>query len=73
MAQKWELLAIFSILPYTDGFLGPPNIAICTFFKFCPDSLLKIRFFATLWKYWGGDMLANRPKISKIDPKKPSV
>ena len=45
--KNWELLAILSILilPYTDGFLGPPNLAICTFFKFCPDSSLKIRFF----------------------------
>jgi hypothetical protein len=57
--KKWEILAILTILilPYTDGFLSPPNLAICTFFKFCPDSLLKIRFFATFWEYLGGGAL----------------
>ena len=55
--QKWEILTTFSILPYTDGFLGPPNLAICTFFKFCLDSSLKIRFFATFWEYFGGGAL----------------
>ena len=80
--KKWEILAILSILIllYTDGFLSSPNLAICTFFKFCPNSLFKIRFFATFWEYLGGatqnrgrGILANRPKISKIDPKMPSV
>ena len=57
--KKWEVLAILSILilPYTDGFLGPPNLAICTIFKFCPDSLIKICFFATFWEYLGGGAL----------------
>ena len=26
--QKWEILTMFSILPYTDGVLGPQNLAI---------------------------------------------
>ena len=43
--KKSEILTIFSILilSYIDGFLSPPNLAIRTFFKFCPDSSLKIR------------------------------
>ena len=55
--QKWEVLAILSILilPYTDGFLGPPNLAICTFFKFCPDSLLKSAFLQRSVNIWGRD------------------
>ena len=33
MAQKWKILSIFSIVPYTDGFLGPPNLAILALFS----------------------------------------
>ena len=55
--KKWEVLAILSILilPYADGFLGPPNLAICTFFKFCPDSLLKSAFLQRSVNIWGRD------------------
>ena len=31
--KKWEIFAIFSILPYTDGILGPPNLAILALFS----------------------------------------
>ena len=31
--QKWEILAIFFILPYSDGFLGPKNLAILAIFS----------------------------------------
>ena len=30
--QKWTILAIFFILSYTDGFLGPRNMAILALF-----------------------------------------
>ena len=54
--KKWEILTILSILilSYIDGFLSPPNLAICTFFKFCPDSSLKIRFFCNVLGIFGG-------------------
>ena len=32
--QKWEIKANFFILPYTDGFLGPQNLAILALFPF---------------------------------------
>ena len=67
--QNWT---IFSILPYTDGCTKSGHFG--TFFNsFPPDSSLKIHFFSIFWQHWGGGILANRPKISKIDPKKPSV
>ena len=31
--QKWEIKANFFILPYTDGFLGPQNLAILALFS----------------------------------------
>ena len=31
--KKWEILAIFFILPYADGFLGPQNLAILALFS----------------------------------------
>ena len=41
--QKWEILAFFFMLPYSDGFLGPKNLAILAIFSiFDPDSSRKI-------------------------------
>ena len=42
--KKWEIFAIFSILPYTDGYLGPQNLVILHFFKILPW-FVQIRFF----------------------------
>ena len=54
MAQKWEILAIFSILPYTDGFLGPPNLAILALFSnFALIRNLKFAFLQHSWNIWG--------------------
>ena len=55
MAQKLEILAIFSILPYTDRFLGPPNLAICTFSNFALIRYLKYAFLQRSGNIWGGD------------------
>ena len=61
------------ILPYTDGFLGPLNLAILALFSnFALIRYLKCAFLHRFGNIWGGDILANRPKLSKIDPKKPS-
>ena len=55
MAQKWEILAIFSILPYTDGFLGPPNLAILALFSnFALIRGLKSAFLQRFGNIWGG-------------------
>ena len=54
MAQKWEILAIFSILPYTDGFLGPPNLAILALFSnFALIRYLKSAFLQRFGNIWG--------------------
>jgi len=57
------------------AFFGPPNLAILALFSnFALIRYLKSDFLQRFWEYLGGwGILANRPNISKIDPKKPSV
>ena len=54
--KKWEVLAILSILilPYTDGFLGPPNLAILALFpNFALIRYLKSAFLQRFGNIWG--------------------
>ena len=54
MTKNGKFLAIFSILPYTDGFLGPPNLAILTLFSnFAVIRHLNPAFLQCFGDIWG--------------------
>ena len=59
--QKWEILAIISILPYTEGFLG-------NFFIFPPKNGFSSQKVQKYWKSKNGVKTALSPLLKELWP-----